>query len=112
MIKLKTIKQTRIKRLSRIRAKIHGSAMRPRLTIYRSNTSLSVQFIDDDKKTVIFMEHASGKNVVKAKELGISVAKKAQEKGIKEVVFDRSGYRYHGVVKAFADAIREGGIKL
>jgi large subunit ribosomal protein L18 len=112
MINKVTIKQSRSKRLARIRYKVKGTTKRPRLTIYRSNYNLTVQFVDDEKGAVILTEKINGKNISKAKELGINVVKSALKKGIKTAVFDRSGYRYHGVVKALADSVREGGIKI
>jgi large subunit ribosomal protein L18 len=112
MIKSPTIKQLRLKRLVRIRAKVKGTPERPRLTVYRSHTALTAQCIDDSKGIVILTKRIEGKNIAKAKELGIELAKTAIKKGITQVVFDRSGYRYHGAVKALADTVREGGIKI
>jgi large subunit ribosomal protein L18 len=112
MIKAITIKQSRLKRLARVRAKVKGDSSRPRLSVFRSNTTLSAQFIDDTKGFVILTERIDGKNILKAKELGKTIAQSGLKKGITRAVFDRSGYRYHGVVKALADAVREGGIKI
>lgn len=93
-----------------MRVKIRGTAARPRLVVYRSNTALLVQLVDDSTHKTIVMLTAKAKTIAAAKELGAQIAKKAQEKKISTVVFDRSGYRYHGAVKALADAAREGGL--
>jgi large subunit ribosomal protein L18 len=106
----------------RIRAKVHGTADRPRLNVYRSVNHLYVQLIDDDEgKTLVSVSTVAGKqaksakksggNVASAKEVGKQIAQKAQEKGIKKVVFDRGGYLYHGRIKALADAAREAGLE-
>ncbi len=118
MIKSTDRKMERERRHLRVRRKISGTAERPRLCIYRSNTNLYVQVIDDvagktlvsastmDKE--IKTKHA---NCEAAKEVGALIAKRAIEKKIKTVVFDRGGYIYHGVVKALAEAAREGGLE-
>ena len=118
MIKKTDRKMERERRHLRVRTKISGTAERPRLCVYRSNTNLYVQIIDDvagntlvscstlDKD--IKTKHA---NKEAAKEVGAAVAKKALEKNIETVVFDRGGYIYHGVVKQLAEAAREGGLK-
>ena len=109
---------SRKKRHVRIRAKISGTSKSPRVSIFRSNKYLYVQFIDDvvgktlfgvnDKNTKL-----SAKNRLdRAKELGLICAKLAKEKKIDVVVFDRSGYSYHGRIKAIAEGLREGGIKV
>ena len=110
-------KATRQRRHLRVRRKISGTAECPRLCVYRSNTNIYVQIIDDvagntlvsastlDKE--IKTKHA---NKEAAKEVGTLIAKKAAEKNIKEVVFDRGGYIYHGVVKELAEAAREAGL--
>lgn len=107
----------------RIRRKIRktctGSAERPRLSVYRSNKQIYVQLIDDlTGKTVVGVSSAKNKKaqsvakVEQAVMIGREVAEKALAAGIKEVVFDRSGYLYHGRIKAVADAAREGGLKI
>ena len=118
MVKKTDRKMERSRRHIRVRRKISGTAERPRLCIYRSNTNLYVQIIDDvagntlvsastlDKE--IKTKHA---NKEAAKELGTLIAKKAADKKIETVVFDRGGYIYHGVVKELAEAAREGGLK-
>ena len=107
---MKTKKEMRCKRKLSIRRKVRGTADRPRLTIFRSNTKLAAQLINDDKAVTIVSAHMRGKNIEAAKQLGEKVAQLAKKKSIRVVVFDRSGYRYHGVTKAFADAVREGGL--
>lgn len=118
MVKKTDRKMERTRRHIRVRRKISGTAERPRLCIYRSNTNLYVQIIDDvagntlvsastlDKE--IKTKHA---NKEAAKELGTLIAKKASDKKIDTVVFDRGGYIFHGVVKELAEAAREGGLK-
>ncbi len=101
----------------RIRLKMSGTATRPRLNVYRSLNHLYVQVIDDQNGvTLVSASTLSGKikvggNVAAAKEVGKLVAERAQEKGIKRVVFDRGGYLYHGRIKALADAAREAGLE-
>ena len=102
----------RQKRKARIRAKITGSAARPRLSVFRSNTAISAQIIDDAKGVTILIKRMNGKNKAVGKALGLEIAKLALAKGIKTVVFDRSGYRFHGTVKEVADGAREGGLKI
>lgn len=106
----------RKRRQLRIRAKISGSKKRPRLSVFRSNCHLSCQLIDDEEGRVLAaLSDASlkGKHrgLAMAKELGKAIAKVAQEQGTKEVVFDRRGYTYHGLVKALAEGAREGGLQ-
>lgn len=110
----------RIKIKKRIRSKVNGSSERPRLTVFRSNNEIYAQLIDDvSGKTITgsssnekTLSKAKGKSKVeKAKSVGEAIAKKAVEKGIKNVVFDRNGFLYHGRVKALADGAREAGLK-
>jgi len=107
----------RIKRASRIRKKILSVSSRPRLTVFRSNKYIYAQIIDDSKAATIVSvvsRDAESTTQLKKMEASISagklIAKKAAEKKIKEVVFDKGGYKFHGRVKAFADAAREGGL--
>ncbi len=100
----------RQKRKARIRAKITGTASRPRLSVFRSNTAVLAQIIDDTKGVTLVATRVSGKNKAAGKTLGIDIAKLALKKGIKTVVFDRSGYRFHGTVKEVAQGAREGGL--
>jgi large subunit ribosomal protein L18 len=116
----------------RIRKKLHGTAARPRLNIYRSLNHIYVQVIDDlNGVTLVSASTAEGKkaegkktegkktegkkstggNVAAAKSVGKAIAERAKEKGVKKVVFDRGGYIYHGRVKALADAAREAGLE-
>jgi large subunit ribosomal protein L18 len=101
----------------RIREKLAGTAERPRLNIYRSLNHIYAQVIDDAAGTTLVSASSiesklkTGGNVAAAKDIGKLVAEKAQEKGIKKVVFDRGGYLYHGRVKALADAAREAGLE-
>ena len=104
----------------RIRNRISGTASRPRLAVYRSNKNMYAQIIDDETRTTLVSANTLQKDVREglektddveaAKAVGSAIAKKALEKGIKEVVFDRAGYIYHGKVQALADAAREAGL--
>lgn len=108
-------------RHTRIRKKISGTSDRPRLYIKRSLTNLYVQLIDDSSQRVLCglstlskdckVNLKNGGNVLAATKLGELFSKVAKDKGIKLVTFDRGGYRYHGRVKAFADAARQGGLE-
>ena len=111
-------KATRERRHLRVRTKISGTAECPRLCVYRSNTNLYAQIIDDVAGNTIVSASTLDKDVkIKhankeaAKEVGTLIAKKAIEKNIKTVVFDRGGYIYHGVVKELAEAAREAGLE-
>ena len=102
----------------RIRAKIAGTAQKPRLSVFRSNKDIYVQLINDDAATTIAAASSKGKDVAaqkgtkteKSKLVGQAIARKAKELGIESVVFDRGGNLYHGRVKAVADGAREGGL--
>lgn len=105
----------RIKRHTSIRSKVTGTANRPRLSVYRGLKHLYAQLIDDTTgKTLVGLSdkvlEVKGPGIERATALGKELAKRASDKGIKSVVFDRGGFRYHGQVKAFADALRESGI--
>lgn len=102
----------RQKRKARVRAKVTGTASRPRLSVFRSNTALMAQIVDDTKGVTLIAKRMKGKTKATGKELGVEIAKLALAKKIKTVVFDRSGYRFHGTVKEVADAAREGGLKI
>ncbi len=115
--KVDTNKQ-RLTRHKRVRAKISGTAARPRLNVFRSNANIYAQIIDDENGVTLLSAstldkefNGYGGNREAAKAVGTMIAKKAAEKGITEVVFDRGGYVYHGRVKELADAAREGGLK-
>jgi len=109
----------RLTRKKRIRKNVHGSSLRPRLSIFRSNKHIYAQIIDDSKgKTLVAVsEKDLGKLKTKlvktqiASLIGEMLAKKALKKKIKKVVFDRSGYKYHGRVKALAEGARKGGLE-
>lgn len=107
----------RLRRKRTIRKKIQGTAERPRLTIFRSLKHISTQVIDDvNGKTLVSAStmqniDVSGKNIDSAKKIGKIVAERALSIGINTVIFDRSGYLYHGRVKAFAESAREAGLK-
>ncbi|WP_203364241.1 50S ribosomal protein L18 [Bacillus sp. REN10] len=111
--------KTRKKRHARVRAKINGTESRPRLNIFRSNKHLYAQVIDDMNGVTLASASTiekdfgleSTSNTEAAAKVGELVAKRASEKGIKSVVFDRGGYLYHGRVKALADAARENGLE-
>ncbi len=117
MVKKTDRKMERTRRHIRVRRKISGTAERPRLCVYRSNSNLYVQIIDDVKANTLVSASTLDKeiktkyaNKEAAKELGTLIAKRAIAKNIKNVVFDRGGYIYHGVVKELAEAAREGGL--
>lgn len=107
--------QKRQRRHGRVRAKISGTALRPRLSIYRSNTRLTAQLIDDDARATILAVSSSqekGKTPRERAEMAaVTLAKKAVEKGLKTVVFDRGGFKYAGTIRAFADAARTAGLQ-
>ena len=117
MVKKTDRKMERTRRHISVRRKISGTAERPRLCVYRSNTNLYVQIIDDVTGNTLVSASTLDKEVKTkhankeaAKELGLLISKKAEAKNIKTVVFDRGGYIYHGVVKELAEAAREGGL--
>ncbi len=107
--------QQRERRHRRVRAKVIGDALRPRLSIYKSNTRLTAQIIDDAKGvTLAAVSSAAEKGKTpreRAEAAAATLAKRAGEKGVKAVVFDRGGFQYQGTVKAFADAARAAGLE-
>lgn len=121
MIKKASRSEVRAKKHLKIRNKISGTAERPRLAVFRSNNHIYAQVIDDVKGHTIAAASTVEKalaekldktsNVEAAAVVGEAVAKKAIDKGVTEVVFDRGGYIYHGKIKALADAAREAGLK-
>lgn len=119
MIVKKSKKIARHVRHNRVRAVVEGTSARPRLAVYRSNKHISAQIIDDSKQTTLVSAStfekgnklAVGSNIEAAKLVGETIAKRAIEAGITEVVFDRGGFLFHGRVKALADAAREAGLK-
>ncbi|MCB0406781.1 MAG: 50S ribosomal protein L18 [Bdellovibrionales bacterium] len=105
----------RLKNRARVRKKVRGTVERPRLAVFKSTSHTYAQLIDDVAGKVLVAastksENQSKKNLDASKAVGAALAKKAMEKNIKNVVFDRSGYVYHGRVKAVADGAREGGL--
>ena len=108
--------QARQRRQRRIRGKIKGTAERPRLAVYRSNTGITAQLIDDDAARTLaaaswqHLKKFKGTKTDQAAEVGKLLAANAKQAGIERVVFDRGGYLYHGRIKALAEAAREGGL--
>ena len=110
--------ESRLRRKARIRGRVNGSSERPRLTVFRSARHIYAQVIDDTQGStlaaasdVIKGTSDSGNKVDRAKAVGAAIAKACADKGIEAVVFDRNGYKYHGRVRALADAAREAGLK-
>lgn len=111
----------RLKRHRRIRLKMQGTEAKPRLVIHRSIKNLSAQIVDDAENKVIFFlstldkqikqKYASTGNIKAAEYFGQVFAQKAKEKGITKIIYDRAGYLYHGRIKAFAEALRKGGLE-
>ena len=118
MIKTKTKKELRLKRQLRYRSRVFGEPEQPRVCIFRSNKYIYAQVIDDINGVTIVSASSfeknfgcdNKKNLEAAKLLGEILGKRILEKGIKKIVFDRSGYKYHGRVEAFADAMRSVGV--
>jgi large subunit ribosomal protein L18 len=110
--------QKRLRRRRRVRAKVRGTAERPRLSVYRSNRGVFVQLIDDDAgRTLASVSWTEPDlrglgSMEQAKRAGELLAERAKSAGIETCIFDRGGYRYHGRVAAIADGAREGGLKL
>ena len=119
MIRKVSRNEMRVERHERIRKDLKGTSLRPRLNVFRSNANITAQIIDDEKGVTLVsastlekeLKIANGGNVEAAKVIGAEIAKRAKKAKIKEVVFDRGGYLYHGRVKALADAARENGLK-
>ena len=115
--KVKSARRQRIR--YNIRAKISGTGAKPRLSIFRSNTDIYAQIIDDVNGVTIAAASTKDKDIKaqkvtkseQSKMVGAAIARKATELGVTEVVFDRGGYLYHGRVKSIADGAREGGLK-
>ena len=107
----------RIKRHKKIRNKIIGTSEVPRLNVFRSNSHIFAQIIDDEKGVTLVsassvdLKLKNGSNIEAAKKIGAEIAKKATKAKIKTVVFDRGGYNYHGRVKALAEGARENGLE-
>ena len=111
MIKKESRNEMRKIRHERIRKQIIGTKDVPRLNVYRSNKNISVQLIDDKAGITLASASVKGKNIEAATKVGEAIAKEAKKLKIKKVVFDRSGYLYHGRVKALADAARANGLE-
>ena len=119
MIKKESRNNMRIVRHERIRKSIMGTSATPRLCVFRSNTGIYAQIIDDETRTTLVsasslekdLKIKNGSNVEAAKVVGEAIAKKATKAKITKVVFDRGGYLYHGRVKALAEAARENGLE-
>ena len=118
MVSRKDANKARLKRHKRVRAKISGTAARPRLCVYRSNANIRAQIIDDVAGVTLAAAsthekdfEGNGGNKEAARFVGKTIAEKAAAKGITEVVFDRGGYLYHGRVSELAEGAREGGLK-
>ena len=109
--------QQRLRRRRRVRAKIRGTAERPRLSVFRSNRGVFAQLIDDDSGHTIAAvnwiepELRDLGAMEQAKRIGELIAERAKEAGVSSCVFDRGGYRYHGRIKALADGAREAGLR-
>jgi large subunit ribosomal protein L18 len=113
----KALKKVQEKRARRVRAKILGTAQRPRLSVFKSNSFVYLQAIDDEnQKTIVNVstrQVASKENKLEgAKILGDKIAKAFKEKGINEAIFDRGRYRFHGIIKTIVEGARKGGIKI
>ena len=112
-----TVRRARERRHRRVRAKVLGTAERPRLVVFRSNRGIEAQLVDDvESKTLaaaswLHLRSLKGDKTKQAAEVGKLLAQRAKEAGVSTAVFDRGGYLYHGRVKALADAAREGGLK-
>lgn len=119
MSQAKTIRVRRERRQHRVRNNVRGTAERPRLSVFRSSKHIYVQLIDDIAGKTLVAAGTTGKNsatpyggnIKAAKVIGKKIAELAKEKGIGKVAFDRGYYRYHGRIKALADAAREGGLQ-
>ena len=113
---VRTKQATRLKRRRRVRAKVRGSAERPRISVFRSNRGISAQLIDDDAgRTLAAVNWTEAKlrdlqPTEQAKQAGLLLAERAKEAGVLSAVFDRGGYQFHGRVQALAEGAREGGL--
>ncbi len=113
---VRSIREARTRRKRRIRGRIEGTTERPRISVFRSNRAIYAQIVDDRTAVTIAaarsseVEGAGLKKAEIAKKVGELLAQRAKDKGIERVVFDRSGYLYHGRVKALAEGAREGGL--
>jgi large subunit ribosomal protein L18 len=113
-----TVREARLRRHRRVRAKVHGTAERPRLAVFRSNRGIEAQLVDDENgRTLASASHLAlaksfkGDKTAQAEAVGKALAAAAKTAGVGTCVFDRGGYLYHGRVKALADGAREGGLE-
>ena len=112
-----TVREGRLRRHRRVRAKVRGSAERPRLVVFRSNRGIEAQLVDDlagrtlAAASWLHLKKFKGSKTEQASEVGKLLADSAKKAGIERVVFDRAGYLYHGRVKALAESAREGGLQ-
>lgn len=112
----RSIREARARRKRRIRGRIEGTTERPRVSVFRSNRAIYAQIVDDSAAATLAaarsaeVEGAGLKKAEVAKKVGELLAQRAKDKGVERVVFDRSGYLYHGRVKALAEGAREGGL--
>jgi large subunit ribosomal protein L18 len=116
MTNIKESRRQRIKKM--IRKRVEGTQEKPRLSVFRSNTGIYAQIIDDKLgKTIVSASSleidktSKSINIEKSKKVGLALAEKAKKEGISKVVFDRNGYLYHGKIKALAEGAREGGLQ-
>ena len=106
----------RLRRRRRVRARVRGTAQRPRISVFRSNRGISAQLVDDDRGHTLVAAQWTEEDLrelppmEQASAVGRRLAERAREAGVERAVFDRGGYRYHGRVKALADAVRDGGL--
>ena len=113
-----TVREARLRRHRRVRAKVHGTSERPRLAVFRSNRGIEAQLVDDENgRTLASASHLAlaksfkGDKTAQAEAVGKALAEAAKKAGVGTCVFDRGGYLYHGRVKALADGAREGGLE-
>lgn len=115
---VKTAPQRRLRRRRRVRAKVQGTAERPRVSVFRSNRGIMAQLVDDENGHTVASvswtepDTRSLSPMEQSARLGQMLAERAKAAGVESVVFDRGGYRYHGRVKAFAEGLREGGLNV
>ena len=115
---VRTAPAKRLKRRRRVRAKVRGTAERPRISVFRSNRGISAQLIDDDSgRTVAAVNWTEAElrelaAMDQSRRVGAVLAERAKAAGVERAVFDRGGYQYHGRVKALAEGAREGGLRL
>jgi len=121
MGKTKAVRKARMRRHARVRKRVQGTLERPRLTVFRSLKNICAQIVDDSRGRTVCSasslskeagsERLNGHKIDMSREVGRSIAEKALKKGIKKVVFDKGGYKYHGRVKALAEAARKAGLE-